>query len=121
MGDTVIDVESLALPVLGLEVFHALAAPDAQDHVFFRLASSGMMMRIDWPTASAVEPKIRSAAAFHDVMMPFTSLLMIASSEPSTMAASRRAWMSGSDGNSIVEPIVTATPASGTDTRPYGR
>jgi hypothetical protein len=44
------------------------------------------------------------------VMMPFTSLLMIASSEPSTIAASRRAWMSGSDGSSIVAMIVNRDP-----------
>ena len=49
-------------------------------------------MRIDLPTASPdVKPNIRSAALFHDVMMPFRSLLIIASSEESTMAESRKA------------------------------
>ncbi len=48
-------------------------------------------MRIDCPIASAaVYPNMRSAAAFHDVMMLFRSFVMIASSDDSTTAASRR-------------------------------
>ena len=45
------------------------------------------------PTASAaVQPKMRSAPAFQEVMTPSSVLLMIASSEESTRAA-RRAWV----------------------------
>src|SRR5687768_16795028 len=40
-------------------------------------------------TSAAVYPKIRSAPGFHDWMTPFRFLLTIASSEASTMAASR--------------------------------
>ena len=48
-------------------------------------------MRIDCPIASAaVYPNMRSAAGFHDVMMLFRSFVMIASSDDSTTAASRR-------------------------------
>jgi hypothetical protein len=51
--------------------------------------SAGMIMRIDWPTASAgVYPKIRSAPRFQVRMIPFRSLLTMASSEEATMAAS---------------------------------
>jgi hypothetical protein len=51
-----------------------------------------MMNVIDRPTASAAEkPKSRSAPRFHDVMMPSRSLLTIASSLDSTIAA-RRHW-----------------------------
>ena len=54
--------------------------------------SLGMMRVMCRPTASAlVQPNIRSAAGFQDVMMPSRDLLTIASSEFSTMAASR-AW-----------------------------
>ena len=47
------------------------------------------MSRIDWPTASlAVYPNIRSAPPFHEAMMPLRSLLRMASSDDSTIAAS---------------------------------
>ena len=53
-----------------------------------------MIRRIDCPIASvSVYPKIRSAAAFHEVIVPVRSLLMMASSEEATMAA-RRNWAS---------------------------
>src|SRR5262245_11356745 len=38
-----------------------------------------MIRRIDWPIASfAAYPKMRSAALFHEVMVPFRALPMIA-------------------------------------------
>ena len=47
---------------------------------------------MDPPTISAAEnPKMASAAVFHDVTMPFRSLLTIASSLESTIAARRSA------------------------------
>ncbi len=52
--------------------------------------SGGMSMVIGRPTASRLEcPKSRSAPAFQERMMPSRSLLTIASSDDSTMAASR--------------------------------
>src|SRR5688572_24433741 len=52
--------------------------------------SGGMSVRIERPIiSSAVYPNMRSAAGFHDWTMPFRSLLMIASSEYWTIAASR--------------------------------
>src|SRR6476660_385558 len=55
-----------------------------------------MMMVIGLPIASAaVQPNIRSAAAFQEVMTPFKSLLTIASSDEATIAASREADSSG--------------------------
>ena len=54
--------------------------------------SSGMMSVIGWPTASAaVQPNNRSAAGFHEVMIPSRVLLTITSLDESTMAASRAA------------------------------
>ena len=51
--------------------------------------SSGTISRIDLPMASAaLYPKSRSAAVFHDVMTPSVSLLTMASSDHSTIAAS---------------------------------
>src|ERR1051325_4256505 len=51
--------------------------------------SAGITIVIDLPTASsAVYPNRSSAPLFQDVMMPFRSLLTIASSDDSTMAAS---------------------------------
>jgi len=42
------------------------------------------------PTASAgVQPKVRSAAGFQEVMTPSSVLLTMTSSDDSTMAASR--------------------------------
>jgi hypothetical protein len=50
-----------------------------------------MMMRIDCPMASvAVYPNMRSAAAFDDRMIPFKSLLTMASSDESTILAKCR-------------------------------
>src|SRR5437868_2449093 len=47
-----------------------------------------MIFVIDAPIiSSAVNPNIRSAAGFHDVTMPFKSLLTIASSDEATSAA----------------------------------
>ena len=54
--------------------------------------ASGMMRVIGWPAASAaVQPNIRSAAGFHEVMIPSRVLLTITSLDESTMAASRAA------------------------------
>src|SRR4051812_17307082 len=51
-----------------------------------------MMIVIGFPiTSSAVYPNIRSAARFHVVMIPLRSLLTIASSDDSTIAARRTA------------------------------
>ena len=48
-----------------------------------------MINRIDWPTASAsVYPKVRSAAAFQEVIVPVRSSLMMASPDEATIAAS---------------------------------
>jgi hypothetical protein len=50
------------------------------------------MSVMDRPIASpADQPNMRSAAGFHEVMMPSSVLLTMASSEELTMAASRRA------------------------------
>ena len=50
------------------------------------------MRRMDVPIiSSAVYPNMRSAAWFHDRTIPFKSLLTMASSDDSTMAARRRA------------------------------
>src|SRR5712671_3987701 len=55
-----------------------------------------MILRIDCPIMSAaVQPNILSAARFHDVTMPSRSLLMMASSDESTMAARSRATSTG--------------------------
>ena len=52
--------------------------------------SGGMIIVIGWPTASvAVQPKISSAPRFQLVMIPSKVLETMASSEESTMAASR--------------------------------
>ena len=52
--------------------------------------SSGTISVMGWPIASAaVQPNIRSAAGFHEVITPFRVLLTITSSDDSTMAASR--------------------------------
>ena len=52
--------------------------------------SSGMMIRIGWPTASsAVYPNSRSAPWFHAVTTPSRSLATIASLLDSTIAANR--------------------------------
>src|SRR5438270_8724750 len=51
-----------------------------------------MMIVIGCPMiSSALKPKIRSAALFQLLTIPFRSLLIIASSEDSTIAASRSA------------------------------
>jgi hypothetical protein len=51
-----------------------------------------MMVRMERPIISAaVKPKSRSAERFQDTTIPFRSLLMIASSLDSTMAAKCRA------------------------------
>src|SRR5262245_57415055 len=57
-----------------------------------------MMSVMCRPTASAaVQPKMRSAAGFQDVMMPSSVLLTMTSSDDSTMAARRaRVKSSGS-------------------------
>src|SRR4051812_43402615 len=55
-----------------------------------------MMMVMGWPIASAaVQPNIRSADAFHDMIFPVKSLLTIASSEDATIAAKRDGDSSG--------------------------
>src|SRR4026207_625848 len=60
------------------------------------ILSFGMMMVMGLPIASAaVQPNIRSAAAFQDMITPFKSLLTIASSEEATIAASLDADSSG--------------------------
>jgi hypothetical protein len=62
------------------------------DRRFLVLAVRGMIMRIDWPIASgAAYPNIRSAAGFHERMVPWRFLLMIASSAESTSALSSSA------------------------------
>jgi hypothetical protein len=56
------------------------------------------------PTISAAEyPKIRSAAAFQLRMVPSSVLLMMASSEDSTIAASRAAVSAIWSGLGVVE------------------
>src|SRR5215510_15065393 len=64
------------------------------------------MMSMMWrPTASAaVYPNIASAARFHEVMMPSSVLLTIASSEESMMAASQAAGSMGG-GRGITEIV----------------
>src|SRR6185503_13284123 len=60
------------------------------------ILSLGMMMVMGLPIASwAVQPNIRSAAAFQDMITPFKSLLTIASSDDATIAASREGESSG--------------------------
>jgi hypothetical protein len=57
-----------------------------------------MIMVIGRPmTSSDVQPNIRSAAVFQEVMRPVRSLLTIASSDDATIAASRAANSTGSD------------------------
>ena len=52
--------------------------------------SGGISTEIGRPMISAaVYPKRRSAAGFHEVMMPLRLLLMIASSDDSTIASER--------------------------------
>src|SRR5947199_727196 len=73
--------------------------------------SGGMTIVMDRPTASAaVQPKIRSAAGFHDVMRPSSVLLTMASSDESTIAATQAA-LSSSDGNGVVN--MTPAESSG--------
>ena len=75
------------------------------------------MIVIDLPIiSSAVYPKTRSAAWFHEVTIPFRSLLMMASSEDSTMAASRRV-AAGLEGSAIRKLIVRLQPAGNVQTR----
>jgi hypothetical protein len=51
-----------------------------------------MMRRIDWPIISwAVNPKSLSAAPFHEVTIPWSVLLAIASSDDAMIAASSSA------------------------------
>src|ERR1043166_3863910 len=59
-----------------------------------------MIRVIDWPTiSSALYPKIRWAPLFQLWMMPSRFLLMMASSEFETIAASRACRTSGLDKN----------------------
>ena len=94
IGETVSEtgIERAVLPAANrLVVFDALAAPDArQDLVLLLLPIVGNEAadRLAHHLGRGV-PNIASAAAFHDVTMPFKSLLTIASSLESTIAASR--------------------------------
>ena len=52
-------------------------------------SSGGTIRWIDWPIASrAVQPNSRSAPRFHEVITPSSVLLMMASSDEATIAAS---------------------------------
>ena len=60
-----------------------------EDFRFFLDPIGGIRIAIDWPTTSAAVAKQAPAPLFQLTMMPFRSLLTIASSDDSTMDASR--------------------------------
>ena len=78
-----------------------------------------MIRVIDWPTISAaLQPKIRSAASFHEVTRPSSDLPTIASSDEETIAASRAAARSaGSPGASSISSSTPATRPSASVSR----
>src|ERR1700680_1909138 len=68
------------------------------------MRSGGINIVMDWPIASAAAyPNSCSAARFQEVMIPVRSLLIIASSDDSMIAASRNAE---SGAGSRIGPIV---------------
>ena len=67
--------------------------------------SGGTILSTEAPTISAaVHPYRRSAAAFQEVITPSSVLLMIASSEDSTMAASR-AWATSASRSRVTSRV----------------
>ena len=78
-----------------------------------------MIRVIDWPTISAaLQPKIRSAASFHEFTRPSSDLPTMASSDEETIAASRAAARSaGSPGASSISSSTPATRPSASVSR----